>query len=364
MNGSIRPDRPASSRRSCTIALVVGLSAIAFAPLEGQRPTPSRTPRAAGVDAIPVKTASVPMRVLADALRKVVGDGRLEANSCGGSRRVRRFRVALPAARYSREGGVGRLEHRLSGSEVTAVAIQHSLQDPGLGGLEDPTRLLDIGKSGHPSPILHTITRVRLCVDHFSGGGWDVSYLDAARSARLGGPEPQLMVRIPLSSLRLKGRGMPAEYGTGVLGVDGLKVGIKWGHRITDLELPDYILEHRRITVRLTLVEDGRGGIGYGAARAGFDGGWGPGWSDNIDNFAPRSLQNRLLRYRNAELERLQGAVKAAFDDGRTRSAVARALTAAVRGSPHGVGSVVGIELATGPRALRGGEPRVLIRYR
>lgn len=330
-------------------------------PLEAQRRSASRSaPSPVNVRALPVKSTTVPMRVLADALGGVVRNGKLTANACGGSYRVRRYRVAV--AGYSGGGAMNRLEYRLNGAEVGAAAMQHSLQDPGTGGLEDPTRLLDIGKGGHPSPILHTITRVRMCVDHFSSNGWSVQNpLHTAKAGRLGASSPQLVVRVPVSSMRLKGRGMPAEYGTGMLGVDGLKVGIKWGHRITDMELPDYVLGNRFVTVTLTLVDDGRGGLGYGAARAGFAGGWGPGWDDNIGNYAPRSVQNRLLKYRNQELQRLKGAVEAAFNDRRTRAAVAQALTAAVRRSPHRVGSIVGIEMAN---AMRGGEPQLVIRYR
>lgn len=330
-------------------------------PLEAQRRrAPTSPPSAVGVRPLPVKSTTVPMRILADALNGVVRDGKLTANACGGSDRARRYRVAV--AGYSGGGAMNRLEYRLNGAEVGAAAIQHSLQDPATGGLEDPSRLLDIGKGGHPSPVLHAITRVRMCVDHFSGSGWSVQNpLHTAKSARLGASNPQLVVRVPLSSMRLKGRGMPAEYGTGMLGVDGLKVGIKWGHRITDMELPDYLLGNRSITVTLTLVDDGRGGLGYGAVRAGFSGGWGPGWNDDVSNYAPRSVQNRLLRYRNQELQRLRKAVEAAFDDRRSRATISRALTAAVRRSPYRVGSIVGIETSN---AMRGGEPQLAIRYR
>ncbi|MDX1660252.1 MAG: hypothetical protein R3326_00560 [Gemmatimonadota bacterium] len=350
--------------RPCTffpVLMAASLLILTALPLEAQRRrAPASPPPSTAVRALPVKTATLPMRVLANALTGVVRDGKLTANACGGANRNRRHRVSV--AGYSNGGGMGRLEYRMNGAEVAAAAIQHSLQDPGTGGLEDPSRLLDLGKGGHPSPILHTITRVRMCVDHFSSPGWSVmNPLHSAKAARTGNRDPVLVVRVPLSPMRLKGRAMPAEYGTGALGVDGLNVGIKWGHRITDMELPDYSLQNRSMTVTLTLVDDGRGGLTYGAARAGFSGGWGPGWTDNISNYAPRSVQNRLLRYRNQELQRLRRAVQAAFDDGRTRAAVSRALTGAVRGAPHGVGSIVSVEMATN---LRGGEPALTIRYR
>lgn len=272
------------------------------------------------------------LRISQDDLFKTTIDPVLAAanttfNSCGDSDSDRRFVVNLPFVPYSAEGSVPRLELATSIPERAAFLLSHSLNpnDPFAIGA-----LLSLG-SGHPSPIPHTVTAVRMCMFAPSLASW--RFASAAQT----GVGPSVTVNVKFQLALFRARGMPADP-TGT--ISGMTVGILWGNDITDKELPDRDFGGAEYDARLPLqvYKDGR--ISYGSPQVTRSSS-GPRWTGNF--LGPDGVRQTLERFATERMEQITQGIRTAVEATGTRNAISSAIMSKLQ-SKHGITHVVDLQ--------------------
>src|SRR5690606_10283094 len=231
--------------------------------------------------------------------------------SCGGTAADRRFSVEVPGAGYAAAGDVARLENTASVAERIAYLEAHSLTPT---DAFRPDQLVNLLTRGHPSPFPHSLSAIRMCLRPMRATGpWKVTDVELVNG------EPQVVIRVTYPVAHFLGRGMPAAPG----GVpDGLHIGIRWGHGVTDAEVPDLVYAQPEFEVRLPVaVESGR--ITYGAPQVTRRG---PArqWSGTFQG--PGSARRRLESYANARMQQVAREIGKAFGATRTKNAISSAI--------------------------------------
>lgn len=121
---------------------------------------------------------------------------------------------------YAAKGGVPRYESATRVSDRLHFLQTHSI-DP--SDVFNPAQFVNLARTGHPSPITHTVKYVRMCLLAFVGiGNWK---FDGAAETN---GSAQANVAVTFNRAYFRTRGMPAEP-TGA--ISGLDVGILWGLR-------------------------------------------------------------------------------------------------------------------------------------
>lgn len=253
-------------------------------------------------------------------------------SSCGASAQGRQFTVNLPQASYTGTGTVPRLEYQATSNERLYFLVKHSL-DP--TDIFTPDELLNLFKSAHPSPIPHSVSKVRMClVPMRAMNNWKFTGTEQR------GGNYHAIVTVQFSGTRLRARGMPADP-AGLF--DALTVGIKWGSDITDNELPDYLYSSPEVKVLLPLeVADGR--IGYGSILVEWRAPRGR-WSSQL--LGPGSVETQLRAYARERMDQIAAEIKVAFEASATRNAISSAIMSRLQ-TVHDIGYVVSLKPFSG----------------
>ena len=325
----------AADRREVRLSAQVGAPVGQPLDLVLEAPPPTRIGNAVKVTT-PVKvTVTQPaLRLKGDAplrepVEQLLGGAMTQFNSCGATAAIRTFTVAMPNLGYSARGSVPRLEQSLDAATRVQFALGHSLKP---NDTFNPATLVTLANSGHPSPIPHGISAVRLCMLPLPPPTWDVRLAPNSAS----GLDVVVTATYPVAAFR--GRGMPSAPG----GIpDGLNVGIMWGHDITDKEIPDLVYTQPRLVIRFPLnVQNGT--LVQGTADAQFSGT--PKWSGTF--YGTSEIRARMERHARDRMQQMADEIEKAFNASQAKTAIQNAIMSSLRN--QGVGQLVGFAVENG----------------
>ena len=265
-------------------------------------------------------------------INSLLGGASASFTSCGTpSQHV--FSVALPKVAYAVNGTVPRLEQITSPLDRVAFMADHSLNP---SNAFDITKLVNLPTTGHPSPIVHSISEVRMCLEPLPGSG---SWAFSGATQTASGIEAKVTVGFSTALFRV--RGMPSDP-TGL--ITGINVGILWGSALTDTELADFVYMKPEFDVRLPLtVSNGR--LAYSSALL-TPRNAGAGWSSKF--LGPGNIVLQLQSYAAARVGDVGQELQKAFNATATKNAISNAIMAQLQ-SAHGVSTVLGVTLSTTP---------------
>lgn len=243
-------------------------------------------------------TLRVDDAVFSSTVKGVLDNMSASFNSCGATDTDRRFSVILPAAPYSASGAVARLERGTTTAERVMFLEDHTIDGSDIITGE----ILNLLNTNtiHPSPIPHTVTAVRMCLE-------PMNVVALTVGAAPGNSAAAVVATLTFSPATFRARGMPADP-TGT--VSGINVNILWGSAQTDRELPDWIHLGLQYEIRLPL-EVVNGGIRYGSPDLTRKGA-APSWTSMY--LGPSNLRSLMESWAGQRMTQVEQELEKAFE--------------------------------------------------